>query len=170
KAAKDRFGYGDIASLRGVVTGFDIDPLAVALAKTTWVITLAAEIKGAAEPVTIPIYHADSLFAVTPVSASIPMLGEGDAIDISLDGETVQLPAGLVQPEYRDLFDRIVDWAYDEARSGAEAPPTEADAQATLDTAAAALGLTLTADLRSATTSALLSLARRRKELDETGL
>lgn len=169
KAAKDRFGYGDIASLRGVVTGFDIDPLAVALAKTTWVITLASEIKGAAEPVTIPIYHADSLFAVTPVSASIPMLGEGDAIDISLDGETVQLPAGLVQPEYRDLFDRILDWAYDEARSGAETPPTEADAQATLDIAAAALGLTLTADLRSATTSALLSLARRMKELAEAG-
>lgn len=169
KAAKDRFGYSDMASLRSVVTGFDIDPLAVALAKTTWVITLATEINAAAEPVTIPIYHADSLFAVTPVSASIPMLGEGDTIDISLDGETIELPAGLVQPEYRELFDRIVDWAYDEARAGAGTPPTAADAQATLDTAAAALGLSLSAELRSTAITAILSLARRMKELAEAG-
>jgi hypothetical protein len=28
---------------------------------------------------------------------------------------TVKLPHALLQPDYRDLFDRIVDWAYDEA-------------------------------------------------------
>lgn len=98
-------------------------------------ITLAAEINAAAAPVTIPVYHADSLFAVTPVSASIPMLGEGDTIDITLDGETIALPAGLVHPDYRELFDRIIDWAYDEARDTGAPPLTEDDAATTLDTA-----------------------------------
>jgi hypothetical protein len=44
-----------------------------------------------------------------------PFLGEEDEIDVSLDGMTVKLPHALLQPDYRDLFDRIVDWAYDEA-------------------------------------------------------
>ena len=101
KAAKACYGYDDIVRLGMVATGFDIDPLAVAFAKTTWVITLADEIKAAGAPVTIPVYHADSLFSVTPVSAALPMLGESETIDITLDGETVQLPAGLLQPEHR---------------------------------------------------------------------
>lgn len=169
KAARDRYGYADITALHEVVTGFDIDPLAVALSKTTWVITLAAEINAAAAPVTIPVYHADSLFAVTPVSASIPMLGEGDVIDITLDGETIALPAGLVHPDYRELFDRIVDWAYDEARDSGAPALTEDDAAATLDTAAAASGVSLPAELRQAAIAAVLALANRMKELAAAG-
>ena len=98
-----------------MATGFDIDPLAVSLSKTTWVVTLAPEIKAATAPIVIPVYHADSLFAVTPVSAALPFLGDEEPIDVSLDGTSCSLPHALVQPEYRDLFDRIVDWAYDEA-------------------------------------------------------
>lgn len=169
KAARDRYGYADITALHEVVTGFDIDPLAVALSKTTWVITLAAEINAAAAPVTIPVYHADSLFAVTPVSASIPMLGEGDTIDITLDGETIKLPAGLVHPDYRELFDRIVDWAYDEARDTGAPALTEDDATATLDTAAASSGVSLPAELRQAAIAAVLALANRMKELAAAG-
>lgn len=169
KASRDRYGYADITALHEVVTGFDIDPLAVALSKTTWVITLAAEIKAADAPVTIPIYHADSLFAVTPVSASIPMIGEGDTIDITLDGETVSLPADLVHPDYRDLFDRIVDWAYDEARDTGAPALTENDAAATLDTAATASGVSLPAELRQSAISAVVALANRMKELAAAG-
>lgn len=169
KAAKARYGYNDIASLGTVATGFDIDPLAVTFAKTTWVITLADEINAAAAPVTIPIYHADSLFAVTPVSASLPMLGEADAIDITLDGETVQLPAGLLQPEYRELFDGLIDWAYDEAQQVDGDPPTADDALATLDTLATASQITLSAELRKALATAVLALARRMKELAAAG-
>ncbi|MFC3119826.1 hypothetical protein ACFOHS_22095 [Jhaorihella thermophila] len=169
KAARDRYGCADITALHEVVTGFDIDPLAVALSKTTWVITLAAEINAAAAPVTIPVYHADSLFAVTPVSASIPMLGDGDMIDITLDGETIKLPAGLVHPDYRELFDRIVDWAYDEAHDIGAPALTEDDATATLDTAAAASGVTLPSELRQAAIAAVLALANRMKELAAAG-
>lgn len=169
KAAKARYGYDDIVRLGIVATGFDIDPLAVAFAKTTWVITLADEINAAAAPVTIPVYHADSLFAVTPVSASLPMLGESETIDITLDGETIQLPAGLLQPEYRELFDGLIDWAYDEAQQDGGAPPTEDDARTTLDTAAVAANVTLSAELRAAAADSILALARRMKELADAG-
>jgi methylase of polypeptide subunit release factors len=129
-AARGRLGIAGIAALHDVATGFDIDPLAVSLSKTTWVVTLAAEIKAATSPIVIPVYHADSLFAVTPVSAALPFLGEHDTIDLSLDGATVKLPSALVQPAYRDLFDRIVDWAYDEAiaaqKAGKTTPITKA--------------------------------------------
>src|SRR3546814_2861609 len=80
------------------------------------IFSLSAEIKAATKPIVIPVYHADSLFAVTPVSASVPLVGESDTIPVSLDGTTVHLPTALVQPAYREFFDKIVDWAYDEAR------------------------------------------------------
>jgi hypothetical protein len=115
KAAKVRFGYSQIADLQQVATGFDIDPLSVILSKTTWVATLASEIKTAESPIVIPIYHADSLFAVTPLSPALPLIDENKPIPISLDGTVINLPYVLVRPEYRELFDRIVDWSYDEA-------------------------------------------------------
>lgn len=170
KAAKACYGYEDIGSLHSIVTGFDIDPLAVAFAKTTWVITLADEINGADEPVTIPVYHADSLFAVTPVSASVPMLGESDAIEVTLDGQTIQLPAGLVQPEHRELFDHLIDWAYDEARQpDGGMPLTVEDAKITLDTATGATGVSLSEELRQLTIDALFALTVRMKELADAG-
>ena len=115
KAARTRLELAGIDALHDVATGFDIDPLAVSLSKTTWVVTLAPEIKAGGGPIVIPIYHADSLFAVTPVSAALPFLGEEGTIEVALDGVTVNLPHALVQPAYRNLFDSIVDWAYDEA-------------------------------------------------------
>ena len=115
KAAKARFSLTDIVALQDVATGFDIDPLAVILAKSTWVVTLAEEIKSGTAPIVIPIFHADSLFAVTPMTPFVPLRGESDTIELTLDGTTINIPAVLVEPEYRELFDRIVDWSYDEA-------------------------------------------------------
>jgi hypothetical protein len=153
KAARARFKYADIGSLRDVVTGFDIDPLAVALAKTTWVVTLADEIKSAHGPIVVPIFHADSLFAVTPVSTTVPLLGEDKVINISLDGAKVALPHALVMPEYGELFDRIIDWAYDEAldakAKGGAAHLTKEGASAFLKGAAAAAGVALPDELKA---------------------
>ena len=168
-AAKDRYGYTEITDLQNVVTGFDIDPLAVTFAKTTWIITLTSEINSATEPVTIPVYHADSLFAVTPVSASVPMLGESDTIDIALDGETILLPAKLIQPEFRELFDLLVDWAYDEACDNSGTEPTSSDVRTTLDMAATASNVTLSLALRESIIDAILQLALRMKSLADTG-
>ncbi|WP_282152725.1 N-6 DNA methylase [Ruegeria atlantica] len=161
RSAKSRYRLTSIHELENVVTGFDIDPLAVALAKTTWVIALSDELNGASAPVTIPIFHADSLFAITPVSASIPLLGETDNITIELDGSSISLPAILVQPEHRELFDRIVDWAYDEARDTGGNNPEIADARSVIDAA----GTSLSNDILSAIADATLALALRMKEL-----
>ena len=164
RAARDRLRLAGIAALHDVATGFDIDPLAVSLSKTTWVVTLAAEIKAATRPIVIPIYHADSLFAVTPVSATVPFFGEHDTIDLSLDGTTVELPYALVQPAYHDLFDRIVDWAYDEAISAQKAgkanPITLGDTEQFLTGAAQASGTTLSDEFGKALTISVNALVK----------
>ncbi|ATQ57016.1 N-6 DNA methylase [Paracoccus yeei] len=173
KATRVRFGFSTIEQLEDVATGFDIDPLAVSLAKTTWVVSLSAEIKAATKPIVIPVYHADSLFAVTPVSASVPLVGESDTIPVSLDGTTVHLPTALVQPMYREFFDRIVDWAYDEARDaqrrGTVAGFRKADADSFLDGTIAALGITLSPELYKQLSDALFPLAHRMAELAVAG-
>lgn len=173
KATRDRFGFAAIEQLEDVATGFDIDPLAVSLAKATWVVSLSAEIKAAMKPIVIPVYHADSLFAVTPVSASVPLVGESDTIPVSLDGATVQLPMTLVQPAYREFFDRIVDWAYDEARDaqrrGTVAGFSKADADSFLDGTIAAFEITLPPKLYKQLSGALFPLAHRMAELAVAG-
>ncbi|MGB6877123.1 MAG: N-6 DNA methylase [Candidatus Acidiferrales bacterium] len=169
KVARERLGLVGITALHDVATGFDIDPLAVTLSKTTWVVTLAPEIKAATSRIVIPIYHADSLFAVTPVSAGLPVLGEDEPIDVSLDGAIVKLPHALVQPGYRDLFDRIVDWAYDEACDarvkGSAAHLREADTAQFLQGAAVASGAVISTHLQEELVSAVHALVRRMAEL-----
>ncbi|HZT26584.1 MAG TPA: hypothetical protein VFA57_12845 [Pseudolabrys sp.] len=169
KGAKTKCGLTSIADLHEVATGFDIDPLAVTLSKTTWVVTLAAEIKAAASPIVVPVYHADSLFAVTPVSALLPFLGEEEAIDVALDGVTLKLPHAILQPAYRDLFDRIVDWAYDEAldaqRKGKAPSISPGDAKTFLTGAAAAVGASLPADLAETLADVVHALVKRMADL-----
>ena len=173
KAAKDRFGLADIATLHDVATGFDIDPLAVSLAKTTWVVTLADEIKAATSPIVIPIYHADSLFSVTPITPLLPFFGESDTIPVSLDGIKIDLPDALIQPECRELFDRIIDWAYDEAldarAKGGAGHLTEQGTAQFLDGAAPALGISLSTDLKAALVPAVFALVHRMAELAVAG-
>lgn len=132
KVARKKLNIDDMSQLQEVVTGFDIDPLAVGLAKTTWVITLATEINKARGQITIPIYHAESMFAVTPVSNIVPMPEENGVIKVSLDGEAINVPSALIRPEYRDLFEHIIDWAYDEAKDAKDKGGT---AQITQDAA-----------------------------------
>ena len=173
KAAKVRYGLADIATLREVVTGFDIDPLAVSLSKTTWVISLVDEIKAATAPIIIPIYHADSLFSVTPVAPILPFFEESDTIPVSLDDETIELPTALVQPEFRELFDRIVDWAYDEATDaqaqGTADRLTEEGTARFMDGAAAASGIALSPEQRQEFVGPVSALARRMAELAIAG-
>jgi len=169
KAAKARFNLNDIDALHEVATGFDIDPLAVSLSKTAWVSTLTPEIKAASSPIVIPIYHADSLFAITPVSATVPFLGESETIDVSLDGTSVSIPNTLVEPECHELFDRIIDWAYDEAvdakTKGNCDQLTEQVAADFLKAAAKASNLELSRDLELSFSKTVFALTRRMAEL-----
>lgn len=150
-----------------VATGFDIDPLAVMLAKTAWVVTLASRLQNATTDVVIPIYHADSLFAATPTST---MPGPGETIDIpvALDGETVRLPAELIHPELRVLFDEIIDWAYDEAKSAAKDPGrelTQDQANRLIQGLTEKHPLTIDTPLKSRIVLATLQLAKRMAHL-----
>ncbi len=169
KAARARFSLGDMSSLHDVATGFDIDPLAVNLAKATWVATLVPEIKTANARIEIPVYHADSLFAVTPVSKSLPLFGEADIIEVSLDGEIVEIPDSLVQPQYRKLFDHIVDWVYDEAldakSKGYSTDLTQGVVNDFLKGSGLAVGVTLPSDLDQPVAEAVYALARRMADL-----
>ena len=116
KASKAEKPSANLEELATAVTGFDIDPLAVMLAKTTWVVTLAADIRTSTVLITVPVYHADSLFAVTPITEQMPLPGETADIPVDLDGERITLRAVLLTPTFRSMFDDIVDWCYDEAR------------------------------------------------------
>jgi hypothetical protein len=173
KAARSRFGLSDMAALHNVATGFDIDPLAVSLSKTTWVVTLANEIKTATAPIVIPVFHADSLFATTPVTPFVPFSGESETIELSLDGATVNIPAVLVEPTYRELFDRIVDWSYDEAidaqAKGSSDHLTEHAARSFVSGAASASKLQLDTALETAISQAVHALVLRMAELAIAG-
>ena len=173
KAAKTRFHLDDISALHDVATGFDIDPLAVSLAKTTWVVTLADQIKAAGDPIVIPIYHADSLFSVTPITPFLPLLGEDDVIPVVLDGTQIDLPSALVQPANRALFDRIIDWAYDEALEAQEIGSanhlSEIGVAEFLEGTVRSLGIQLSAELVRALVPALFALAHRMAELAIAG-
>ena len=156
-----------IDRLAECVTGFDVDPLAVSFAKTTWVLTLRDQITRATQFVTIPIYHADSLFVASPTARGLPVSGDAH-IDVDLDGIVVRLPAVLIQPEFRQVFDDIVDWAYDmaiNATGGCDGHPTEALAGIRLGTSLAAHAVTLDGPTTQAAQIGLFELAKRMTEL-----
>ena len=149
-------------------TGFDIDPLAVILAKTTWVVTLAQQLQGAEQGVVIPIYHADSLFATTPVSRRIPQPGEAGDVVVELDGQQVVLPQGLIAPSLRDLFDAIVDWAYDEAQAAVASRTntvTRERAETLIDGLVRTHQVDVEPDLRQRVERATFELAQRMSDL-----
>lgn len=106
-------GADALQLLTNAVTGFDIDPLAVMLAKVNWLIANRDWLVPG-ERVAIPVYHADSLFV------SIPFAEEDDAIDsyrLKLyDNVTLALPAFLINPQFRQLFDDLIHRAYHIAR------------------------------------------------------
>ncbi len=166
KAARPAAQFGELVS---AVTGFDIDPLAVMLAKTTWVVTLANEIRSSSMLTTVPIYHADSLFAVTPITRNMPMPGEANEIIVELDGKRLSLPAMLISPTFRPLFDGIVDWCYDEARSAQESGNvvgvTHARAVQLVEALAGRSGMELQDEEKSQIGTSVYELAHRMGEL-----
>lgn len=64
-----------LSSLATAITAFDIDPLAVMLAKVGWVLACKDWLIPGHEAL-IPVYHADSLFANTPVTKVFSTTGE----------------------------------------------------------------------------------------------
>jgi hypothetical protein len=112
-----------VSRLAHSISGFDIDPLAVMLSKVGWVIAARDRL----EPfgmfqVSIPVYHADSLFVGTSLSRRIDEDAGTDRYELVLDDRKVNLPAFLVSPEHRSLFDALLNVCYASAMRTAETP------------------------------------------------
>lgn len=90
------------------VSGIDIDPLAVILSKANWLMLMRDHIDSFKSGLHIPIYHADSMFAATPVSRNDEASNE-DRFKLKLDDQLVEIPALLFEPEYRTTLNTIID-------------------------------------------------------------
>lgn len=94
------------------ITGFDIDPLAVMLSKINWVLKTKDWIQPLGTyQISIPIYHADSLFAITPISNNIEENEDG-YYSLKIAEHSISLPSFLITPEYHAFFDALIDTGY----------------------------------------------------------
>lgn len=94
------------------ITGFDIDPLAVILSKINWVLSAMDWLQPlGAHSVSIPVYHADSLFAITPVSNNFDDQDE-PVYSLKIAENSIDLPEYLISPTYSSLFDALVNTNY----------------------------------------------------------
>jgi len=111
-----------IQKLAQAITGFDIDPLAVMLSKINWVLASRDWLHAAGGiPVSIPVYHADSLFAITPLSDSVDDSNENGVHKLQIAEHSVDLPTFLLSPKAQPLFDAMLDRAYSMAMASAKA-------------------------------------------------
>lgn len=96
-----------------VIAGFDIDPLAVMLAKVSWLTAARPFLHDfdTSFPLSIPIYHADSLFATTPLSGRVAVAATGN-FTLQLDTHLVTLPRLLTQPSLHAFFDEYSEGLY----------------------------------------------------------
>jgi len=136
-----------IGDLTAAITAFDIDPLAVMLAKVGWVL-VSKEWLVPGHEAQIPVYHADSLFANTPVTKAFGATGE-EQRKLLLDTEEVQLPEFLIESERQSLFDALLSRGYEMAMSSAASPKTtltDYDIEVMVDAVVADSGSALTAD------------------------
>jgi hypothetical protein len=100
------------------ITGFDIDPLAVMLAKVSWVLAARELLEPFGDyTVTIPVYHADSLFAITPLSDVLEDEQGQEFYKLRIADAEIQLPRFLVSPEFQPTFDALLDFSYEVAIS-----------------------------------------------------
>jgi hypothetical protein len=112
------------------VMGFDIDPLAVMLAKVNWIMAMRDLFSAHSGTITVPIYHADSLFVATPITHRMPTQGE-DYYVITLNMQQIRIPAFLFSTAYRKLFDSFISKIYRLAMARARVPETANGAVAT---------------------------------------
>lgn len=100
-----------ISFLSQGITGFDIDPVAVLLSKITWILSIKEVFLGITRPISIPVYHADSLFLITPIERRVKHK-DNEPHALNIDGETINLPRTLLQPQFQELFDELIEQAY----------------------------------------------------------
>ena len=93
------------------VMGFDIDPLAIMLAKVNWIMSMRDLFPLHHGEITIPIYHADSLFVATPITHNLADM-ENESYTLRFDNNIVTLPAFLLSAGYKKVFDGFMSRIY----------------------------------------------------------
>ena len=112
-------------ALTDCITGFDIDPLAVLFAKVNWIVANRDWLENAGR-VSIPVYHADSLFVEIPFARD---KGEANTHILRLYGDVeLVLPTFLIGPSHRAIFDSLIKRSYNLANMNSGQP-----AAATID-------------------------------------
>ena len=101
------------------VMGFDIDPLAVMLAKVNWVMSMRDLFPYHSGQITIPVYHADSLFVATPITHNMPSNSQ-DSYVMHFDKNRVEIPGHMLTPARRRTFDAFMSICYKYAMKRAE--------------------------------------------------
>lgn len=155
--------------LAAAITAFDIDPLAVMLAKVGWVLA-SKDWLVAGHEAQIPVYHADSLFANTPVTKAFSATGE-EQRKLRLDTEEVELPKFLIESKRQALFDGLLSRGYDMAMTSAASAKTtlkDKDIEAMVDTVVAETG-SVTADERASAVQFCMRLLRALEVLQRAG-
>ncbi|MBI5709758.1 MAG: SAM-dependent DNA methyltransferase [Candidatus Eisenbacteria bacterium] len=102
---------GETGQLRNVlehVVGIDIHPLAVIIARATYVLAVSPLVRQAKRPVQIPVYLADSLFLPSEVKQTT--MWDAPGYEIRFGGDrSVSIPGELVKDP--DLFDPAIEAA-----------------------------------------------------------
>lgn len=111
------------------VMGFDIDPLAIMLAKVNWVMTMKDFFPIHVGQITIPVYHADSLFVATPITHNMSRDDQGFYM-MHFDGKEIKIPGYMLTPKHRKTFDTFMSMCYKYAMNRAAQDKSElTDAQ-----------------------------------------
>jgi len=155
------------------IAGFDIDPLAVMLAKVSWLTAARPFLQDfdTSFPLSIPIYHADSLFATTPLTGSVTVGTAGD-FTLRLDSHSVALPRFLTNPNLQSFFDEYAEGLYSSALTQARTVGGAVSAAAVSTILAAATvtcGAALTAAEVTAAEAFGLDFARAMTVLERDG-
>jgi methylase of polypeptide subunit release factors len=159
-----------LSELATAITAFDIDPLAVMLAKVGWVLA-SKDWLAEGHEAQIPVYHADSLFANTPVTKVFSATGE-EQRKLKLDTEEVQLPQFMITASNQTLFDALVSRGYDMAMSSASAASTtltNQDIETMVDAVLTDTGVALAIDERAASIEFCKKLLTALEKLQRAG-
>lgn len=172
RIAPENCSEGLLQKLENSVVGFDIDPLAVLLAKLNWAMAMRSFVPHATTDLVIPIYHADSLFTAAPITNFIEGDYEEQGLNMVFDGEQVILPGFLISPVNRQLFDSLIHACYETAKARAR-NSTEDYSRAQADTLVVALtrdvGIALEDEKRKAIVESCHALVPTLEKLQREG-
>ena len=153
------------------VMGFDIDPLAVMLAKVNWIMAMRDLFSVHTGSITVPIYHADSLFVATPITHRMPTHGE-DYYTLVLNQQQIRIPAFLFSPYYRKVFDSFISKVYRLAMARAAVPEAENGAivaEALIEAVGRESGIDLEADQIAELTETTTQMVQQLENLQRQG-